>query len=248
MEETYQLALKVEEKQNRQFVQRNRGARRGKLSPSWGSFNYGWGKSYQGAEKVKDSQQNNPNPPWGIGFQRAIGCDVGRGRPIVCFKCGVEGHRAFEFPNYNMRERKQGEQPRLNLDQVEDEEEGDEYEVFPDIGENLMIQREMMIPKKEQKQNSDNEDSWLQTKSFRSKCTLGGKVCKFIVDIGNCENMVSQGMVDKLKLHCDKHPHPYRIAWFKKGNEVTVNNRLSMVWCHSDGYMSFVVRETMEIW
>ena len=30
-------------------------------------------------------------------------------------------------------------------------------------------------------------------------------------------------MVDKLKLHYDKHPHPYRIAWFKKGNEVTIN-------------------------
>ena len=37
--------------------------------------------------------------------------------------------------------------------------------------------------------------------------------------------MVSQEMVDKLKLHCDKHPHPYRIAWFKKGNEVIVNKR-----------------------
>ena len=49
-----------------------------------------------------------------------------------------------------MQEPKQGEQPRLNLAQAEDEEEGDESEVFPDIGENLMIQRAMMIPKKEQ--------------------------------------------------------------------------------------------------
>ena len=54
--------------------------------------------------------------------------------------------------------------------------------------------------------------------------------------------MVSQEMVDKLKLHSDKHPHPYRIAWFKKGNEVTINKRWLMkfsigktytdeVWC-----------------
>ena len=34
VEEAYQLALKGEEKQNRQFFQRNRGARRGTLSPS----------------------------------------------------------------------------------------------------------------------------------------------------------------------------------------------------------------------
>ena len=36
LEEAYQLALKVEEKQNRQFAQRNRGARRGASSTSWG--------------------------------------------------------------------------------------------------------------------------------------------------------------------------------------------------------------------
>ena len=35
--------------------------------------------------------------------------------------------------------------------------------------------------------------------------------------------MVSQEIVDKFKLHHDKHPHPYQIAWFKKGNEVTIN-------------------------
>ena len=40
-----------------------------------------------------------------------------------------------------MQEPKQGEQPRLNLAQAEDEEERDESEVFSDIGENLMIQR-----------------------------------------------------------------------------------------------------------
>ena len=63
VEEAYQLALKAEEKQNRQFVQRNKGTRRGTLSPSQGSFNYGRGESSQGVEKVEDIQQNNPNPP-----------------------------------------------------------------------------------------------------------------------------------------------------------------------------------------
>ena len=70
---------------------------------------------------------------------------------MVCFKCGEEGHRAFECPNYKMKEPKKGEQHRLNLAQAKDKEEGDESEVFPDIGENLMIHRAMMIPKKEQK-------------------------------------------------------------------------------------------------
>ena len=73
VEEAYQLALKAEEKQSQKFVERNRGARRGTLSPSQGSFNYGQGESSQGAEKVEDSQQNNPNPPRGSGFQRGGG-------------------------------------------------------------------------------------------------------------------------------------------------------------------------------
>jgi hypothetical protein len=35
--------------------------------------------------------------------------------------------------------------------------------------------------------------------------------------------MVSKEMVDKLKLCYETHPHLYQIAWFKKGNEVTIN-------------------------
>ena len=125
-----------------------------------------------------------------------------------------------------MQEPKQGQQPRLNLVQAENEEdEGEESEVPPDMGENLMIQRAMVIPGKEENKSSGNEDSWLRTNIFRTRCTSGGKVCQVIIDSGSCENMVSKEMVDKLKLHCEQHPRPYRIAWFKKGNEVTVNKR-----------------------
>lgn len=50
-------------------------------------------------------------------------------------------------------------------------------------------------------------------------------VCQVIIDSGSCENMVSREMVDKLNLQCEKHPCPYRIAWFKKENEVTIDKR-----------------------
>ena len=53
--------------------------------------------------------------------------------------------------------------------------------------------------------------------------------------------MVSQEMVDKLKLLYDKHPHPYQIAWFKKGNELTVNKRCSIKFSISKTY-------TDEVW
>ena len=48
-----------------------------------------------------------------------------------------------------MQESKQGKQPSLNLVQDENEE-GVESEVPPDMGENIMIQRSMVIPEKEQ--------------------------------------------------------------------------------------------------
>ncbi|KAM1788439.1 hypothetical protein ACFX11_038731 [Malus domestica] len=41
----------------------------------------------------------------------------------------------------------------------------------------------------------------------------------------NCENIVSQDMIDKLKLQTEPRPRPYRIAWFKKGNEVKFSRR-----------------------
>lgn len=86
-----------------------------------------------------------------------------------------------------------------------------------------MIQRAMGIPEKEPRQSNNCQDSWLRTNIFRTRCTSKGKVCQVIIDSGSFENMVSKEMVDKLKLKCDTHPHPYQIVWFKKGNEVTIN-------------------------
>lgn len=42
---------------------------------------------------------------------------------------------------------------------------------------------------------------------------------------GSCENVISNTMVDKLNLKTEEHPHPYKLSWFKKGNEVKVSKR-----------------------
>ena len=71
-----------------------------------------------------------------------------------------------------MQEPKKGQQPRLNLAQAKNEEdEGEELEVPPYMGENLMIQREMVILEKKKKKSSGNVDSWLRTNIFRTRCT-----------------------------------------------------------------------------
>lgn len=33
-----------------------------------------------------------------------------------------------------------------------------------------------------------------------------------MIDSGSCENMVSNVMVDKLKLSCEHHPNPYIVS------------------------------------
>jgi hypothetical protein len=56
-------------------------------------------------------------------------------------------------------------------------------------------------------------------------CTIRGKVCKLIIDGGNCENVVAEEAVQKLALETEKHPTPYHLEWLKKGNEVIVSKR-----------------------
>lgn len=45
-----------------------------------------------------------------------------------------------------------------------------------------------------------NEYDWLRNNVFYTTCNVGGKVCNMIIDGGSCENVVSQEVIDKLKL------------------------------------------------
>ena len=57
---------------------------------------------------------------------------------------------------------------------------------------------------------------------FHSRCTIGGKVCQLVIDLGSCENVVAEEVVMKLALETEQHPNPYHLEWLKKGNEVVV--------------------------
>ena len=69
MEEAYQLALKAEEKKNRQYNQRNRGGRRRASTPFRGGSNNGRGENFQGFEKNIDTRKDPPNQERGRGFR-----------------------------------------------------------------------------------------------------------------------------------------------------------------------------------
>ena len=66
-------------------------------------------------------------------------------------------------------------------------------------------------------------DAWLRNNIFQSTSTIDGKVCRFVIDSGSCENVISEEDVQKLGLKTEQHPSPYKLAWLKKGNDVKVS-------------------------
>ena len=71
-----------------------------------------------------------------------------------------------------------------------------------------------------------------------------GKVCIFIIDDDNFENVMSTQMVERLCLKIEPHPHLYKLSWLQKENEVKVskcylvsfsigNSYKDEAWCHA---------------
>ena len=75
-----------------------------------------------------------------------------------------------------------------------------------------MMQKVLLTPEKEV------ESSFQRTRIFRTACKTKDRVCKFIVDSGSMDNLVSIEMVEKLELGMTDHPSPYRVLWLQKGH------------------------------
>nr|GEW93036.1 hypothetical protein [Tanacetum cinerariifolium] len=100
----------------------------------------------------------------------------------------------------------------------DEHEEHEDNFVYGDVGQMLVIRRSLLLAKEE-------NDEWLRSNIFHTTCTIKDKVCKLIIDSRSCENVVSQDAVKKLNLKQEKHPKPYKLSWFKKGNKVNVDTR-----------------------
>ncbi|XP_066374964.1 uncharacterized protein [Miscanthus floridulus] len=57
---------------------------------------------------------------------------------------------------------------------------------------------------------------------FQSRCKVKGQVCRFIIDGGSCNNIVSALLVAKLGLQPRRHPHPYHMQWLNNSGTVKV--------------------------
>ena len=106
-----------------------------------------------------------------------------------------------------------GEEPVFD-----DNDEGDVEILEGDTGPALVVRRMCLA-------SHGNRDEWLRNNIFQSTCTIQGKVCRFVIDAGSCENIVSTKAVEKLGINIEAHSKPYKLAWLKKGGEVTVSKR-----------------------
>ncbi|GKV03596.1 hypothetical protein SLEP1_g15871 [Rubroshorea leprosula] len=85
-------------------------------------------------------------------------------------------------------------------------------------GESLVVRRSLHA-------TITKDEDWLRHNIFHTRCTSRGKACNVIIDSGSCENVVSNYMVEKLGLPVKDQPHPYKLQWLRKGNEVKVTKR-----------------------
>ena len=90
-------------------------------------------------------------------------------------------------------------------------------EVLPETGESLMMNKVLLKPEKEQVEPAQRKSL------FRTTCKVQGKCCKMVIDSRSTDNIVSIEMVEKLRLKNTKHPVPYKVSWFHKGNQILVS-------------------------
>ncbi|GAV59614.1 zf-CCHC domain-containing protein/Asp_protease_2 domain-containing protein, partial [Cephalotus follicularis] len=137
-----------------------------------------------------------------------------------CYKCQGLGHFAVDCPNQSIITLVVEEsEPKFDESDEKQSELSENGEIiYAGQGESLVLHRILNVA-------VSDEDQWLRNNIFHTKCTSKGKTCNVIIDGGSCKNVVSETMVEKLGLKTEKHPRPYKLLRFRKGNEVKVDKR-----------------------
>ncbi|KAJ9546565.1 hypothetical protein OSB04_019108 [Centaurea solstitialis] len=196
-------------------------------------------------DKGKDpATSRDPNPTHKVTTGNSSGGPQGKTTPpkttnpyakpmgLKCYRCGEPGHRSNEGTN------------RKNVGLVDGKErEDDDYDgaefAEEDLSEkiNIVLQRVLLSPK---------EDGQ-RTNLFRSHCSVNNKVCDLIMDNGSCENLVSQKLVDYLKLPTEPIDTPYSLGWIKRGPQVRVTQTCKVPISIGKHYKEDVVCDVLEM-
>ncbi|XP_020702058.1 uncharacterized protein LOC110113720 [Dendrobium catenatum] len=139
-----------------------------------------------------------------------------RPQGLKCFRCFQPGHKSNECPTRQLQIL--DDEGELEQELPEEERHTDVEDVFADEDEPLICVLEKLLLAPRKQVNSQRHSI------FKTKCTIGGKVCDLLVDSGCTENVVSRTVVQALQLKTMKNPQPYKISWVKKGMEIMVTD------------------------
>ena len=92
-----------------------------------------------------------------------------------------------------------------------------EAENTPERGESLVINKVLSKLEKEV------IEPYQRKTLFITMCKVQGKCCQLVIDNGSIDNLVSNEIVEKLKLNTMKHHTPYKVSWLQKGHQLIVN-------------------------
>ncbi|PKU80524.1 RNA-directed DNA polymerase [Dendrobium catenatum] len=156
---------------------------------------------------------------------------------LKCFRCFQPGHKSNECPQRPQAHLADGSD-REDLENAEEEETDD---VVADDGEPLICILEKLLLAPRQNINSQRHAL------FRTRCTIGGKVCDLLVDSGCTENVISRAVVQSLQLKTVKNANPYRITWVKKGMEIAVTESCKVVFSIGKQYVCEVSCDVLDM-
>ncbi|KAK0582387.1 hypothetical protein LWI29_025033 [Acer saccharum] len=152
--------------------------------------------------QVVGNNQTNKNPTTSSG--------------VRCFTCGETGHRMSECKKRGNYGKGLFIENEVKVYDMEDEEQDvnaaqpTKELVKGDSGTMLVVRKICFTPK------GENDAQWLRHNIFQTTCTIGGKVCRLVIDSGSCKNVISEEAVAKLNLKTEPHQNPYKLSWLKK--------------------------------
>jgi hypothetical protein len=162
-----------------------------------------------------------------------------RAKPVIkCYKCGEEGHVSSNCPlrKFIITTNRDGKD-----DEEYESEDVEGQDVCEEEGEAVVCVIQRLLCSTPQPDNTQ------QKKIFESKCTVNGKVCKLVIDSCSCENLISQNLVNHLKLETHDHPSPYTIGWIKKGVNMRITKQCNLPLSLGKYYRSNVLCDVVDM-